>query len=152
MIPTNLSLSFLIFDSLVLDTVYRYHICKSLQGLHKVRRLKKGDFELYGTSRKTIYAEAIRTYILLLPLGKILELKDCYYIPNIIRNIISMPLLLKQGFKINIKNNGCSIYLSNDLFGMGKFINGLLILSLNDEVLLVENKRRRRDDTNESFL
>ena len=90
--------------------------------------------------------------MLLLPLDKILELKDCYYIPNIVRNIISVPLLLKQGFEINIENNGCSIYLSNNLFGMGKFINGLLNLSLNDEILLVENKKRKRDGTNETFL
>ena len=37
-------------------------------------------------------------------------------------------------------------------FRMDKFINGLLILSLNDEVLLVENKKRKRDDTNKTFL
>ena len=49
-------------------------------------------------------------------------------------------------------NNGCSIYHSNNFFGMGKFMIGLLILSLNDEVLLVENKKRKRDDTNKTFL
>ena len=35
---------------------------------------------------------------------------------------------------------------------MDKFINGLLILPLNDEVLIIKNKKRKRDDTNETFL
>ena len=87
MIQTSLSLSSSISNSWILDTACRSHICKSLQGLHKVRRLKKDDFELYDASREAIYAEAIGTYILLLPSSKILELRDCYYIPNIVKNI-----------------------------------------------------------------
>ena len=33
---------------------------------------------------------------------KILELKDCYYMPKIIRNIIFISLLLKQGYDIRL--------------------------------------------------
>ena len=103
-------------------------------------------------SGEPIQAEAIGTYLLLLPSGNILELKDCYYVPNIIKNIISIPLLLKQGYEINISSHGCSIFFSKKFFGCGTFVNGLLILSLNDEVMLVENKKRKRDDINVTYL
>ena len=65
------------------------------KGLQKIKSLKKDDFKLYGAGGKSFQAEAIGTNILKLPYGKILELTNCYYIPKIIRNIISIPLLLK---------------------------------------------------------
>ena len=95
MIQTNLSLSTSNSNSWILDTACGYHICNSLQRLHQIRNLKKGDFQLHGESGEAIYAEAVGTYILLLPSSKILELRDCYYISNIVRNIIFIPLLLK---------------------------------------------------------
>jgi len=82
MIQTNLSLSTSASDSWVLDIACGSHICKSLQGLHIIRSLKKGDFELHGVSGEAIQAEAMGTYFLLLPYGKILELKDCYFVPD----------------------------------------------------------------------
>ena len=90
-----LSLDSSISNTWVLDTACGYHICKSLQGLDKLKVLKEGDFSLYGAGGETIQAEAIGTYILKLPFGKILELKDCYYMSKVIRNIIYVPLLLK---------------------------------------------------------
>ena len=75
MIQTNLSLSSSISNSWVLDTACGSHICKSIQGLHKIRNLKKGDFKLYGASGEPIYAEAVGTYLLLLPSGNIIKLE-----------------------------------------------------------------------------
>ena len=94
-IQTNLSLSTWISDSWVLDTAYGSHLYKSLQDLQKIKSLNKGDIELFDASRESIHAEAIGTKILELPLDKILKLKIYYYISNIVRNIISIPLLLK---------------------------------------------------------
>ena len=143
MIQTNLSLSASISNSWVLDTACGSHICKSLQGLHRIRSLKKGDFKLYGASGEPIYAEAVGTYLLLLPSGNIIRLEECYYVPNIVRNIISIPLLLQQGYEISVKSSGCSILHNNTIFGHGCFVNGLLTLVLNDEILLVDDKKRK---------
>lgn len=41
--------------------------------------------------------------MLKLPLGKVLELVDCYYMPKLIRNIILVSLLFEHGFKIEGK-------------------------------------------------
>ena len=51
------------------------------------QRTERGDLELYGASGEFISTETVGTYMLDLPSDKILELKDCYYISKIIRNI-----------------------------------------------------------------
>ena len=62
-----------------------------------------------------IQAEGVGTYIYRchLPSDKTLELQDCYYMPNVIENIISIPLLLEHGYEIKAKGNYCSIFYSN---------------------------------------
>ena len=123
-----------------IDTACGHHICKSLQGPQKLRVLKEGDFELYGAGGESIQAKAVGTYILKLSSGKILELRDYYYMPKIIRNIISISLLLKQGYIMNVMSNGCSIIFSNEIICYGIFCNGLLTLSHNDNILHVDKK------------
>ena len=92
MIRTNLLLNTSFSDSWVLDTACSSHLCKMLQGLQKIKSLNKDDFELFDTIGESIQAKAIGNKILKLPLGKVLELKTYYYISNIVRNIISVPL------------------------------------------------------------
>ena len=139
-------------NSWVLDTTCGSHICNSLQGLHQIRNLKKDDFKLYGASGEAIYAKVMDAYILLLPLDNMIKLEECYYIPNIIRNIISIPLLLQQGYEISVKSNGCSILYDNKIFENGYFVNDLLTLELNDKIFLINDKKRKRDDVNVTYL
>ena len=136
-----------------MDIVCSSHLCKSLQDPQKIKSLNKGDFELFGTSPEFIQAEAIGTRILKLPSGKVLELKIYFYISNFVRNIISIPLLLEQDFEINLKNNGCSIYFSNEYYGSAYVDNDLLLSLLSDNVLHIDNmKKRKREDVNVTYL
>ena len=115
--------------------------------------MKKGDFKLYSAGREFLQVEAIGTYLLKLPSSKILELEDSYFIPKIIRNIISISLLLKQDFEINGKDNGCSISFSNEHYCNGILENGLLALSLNDNIFHInESKKWKRKEVNNIFL
>ena len=57
--------------------------------------LNKDDFELFDASGESIQVEAIGANVLKLSSDKILELKTYYYIPNVVRNIIFVPLLLE---------------------------------------------------------
>ena len=98
-------------DSWVINTACGLHICNSLQWLHNIKNLKRGDLELYGASGESISAESVGTCMLDLPWDKILELKDYYYMPKIIRNIISIPLLLKQDYEIRLMKNGSLYFL-----------------------------------------
>ena len=141
-VHTILSLDSSISNTWVLDTVYGHHICKSLQGLQRLRVLKEGDFELYGTGGESIQAEAVGINSLKLSSGKILELKNCYNMSKIIRNIISILLLLKQDYEIYVMSNGCSIKFFNEIICYGIFSNSLLTLSLNDNIFHIDKNRK----------
>lgn len=77
-----------------------------------------------------------------LPLGKTIELDNCYYILVLIKNIISIPLLLEQSYEINFKGNGCFKFHLRDSFR--KVINGLIVLEVNDEMFHIEQAKKRK--------
>ena len=81
--------------------------------------------------------------MLKLPSRKILELENYYYMPKIIRNIISVSLLLQRGYEINGKSNSCSISFSNKILCDGVINNGLLILSMIIFFILMKAKSER---------
>ena len=88
-----------------------------------------------------------------LPSNKILKLKDCYYMPKVIRNIISIPLLLKQGYEIRLMENGCSIFFFNEYYGSSYIDNNLLIHALNEHIFYIKrNMKRKREDVNVTYL
>ena len=145
MIQTSLSLSASISNLWILDTACGSHIYKSLQGLQKIRSLNKDDFELYGANGQPIQAEAVGTYILSLPSGKTLELQDYYYMPNVIRNIISIPLLLEHGYGIKAKSNYYSIFYSNKFLKNAYVDNDLFTLLLNNNIFFIDNNKKKRE-------
>jgi hypothetical protein len=110
-IEINLSTS----ASWVLDTGCGSHICTNVQELKGSRKLAKGEVDLRVGNGAKVAALAVGTYELTLPSGLIIQLENCYYVPAISRNIISVSCLDKFGFSFIIKNNCCSIYL-NDIF------------------------------------
>jgi len=74
----------------------------------------------------------IKTMQLHLPSGFILELKNCYFVPSLCRNIVSPSSLMKDGYSFASKDNGCVIY-KNDMFvDFASIVNGLFILNLDD--------------------
>lgn len=105
--------------------------------------MNKGDFELFNASGESIQIESIRTFLLKLPLDKVLELIDCYNMLKIIRNIISIPLLLEHSFEINIKDNGCFIYYFDDFYGNRYMDNNIMFLSFNDNILHIKKMKKR---------
>ena len=92
MIQTYFSLSGSDSDTWILDIACGLYIYNLLQQLQNIKGLKRGDLELYGVSGESISAEAAGTCMLDLPSDKYLELKNCYYMSKVIRNIISISL------------------------------------------------------------
>ncbi|KAJ9544624.1 hypothetical protein OSB04_024331 [Centaurea solstitialis] len=62
-----------------------------------------------------LVAEAVGSYSLSLPSGLVLELETCYYVPKMIKNILSFDLLVDRGFyyKYDYKIISC---FKNDMF------------------------------------
>ena len=70
--------------------------------------------------------------------------------PKIIRNIITVPLLLKQGSEIKLMANGCSISFLNKFYGKRYIDNNLLILVHNKNIFYI--MKRKREDMNITYL
>ena len=68
------------------------------------RKLAKGEVELHVGNEARVDALAVGSYSLHLPYGLILELNNCYFVPAITKNIISVSVLDSEGFCFEIKN------------------------------------------------
>ena len=108
-IESNLMISSI--SSWVLFSGLSAHICTSMQGLIESRRLREDDIILRIDNRAKIAAEAVGTYPLRLSLEFRLDLKDCYFIPVASWNLISVSVLVQDGFEFNFNKDFCSIYL-----------------------------------------
>ncbi|KAK8662746.1 hypothetical protein V6N13_024637 [Hibiscus sabdariffa] len=89
-IDVNMSTS----TSWVLDTGCGSHICSSVQG-----NLAKGDVDLRVGNGARVVALAVGTCVLSLPSGLVLNLENCYFVPNLTKNIIFVSCLDKIGFE-----------------------------------------------------
>ena len=84
----------------VLDTGYGAHICTNINGLRYGRILEKVQVDLCVEIGARVAALAVGTFHLSLPSGLVLELKNCYYVYAISRNIIFIPCLDLEGFVV----------------------------------------------------
>ena len=88
-------------SSWILDSSSSAHICTSMQGLRKSKRLRKGDMIFLVDNGVKITAEAVGTYPLQLSLEFRLELKDYYFISIASQNLIFIFVLAQDGFDFN---------------------------------------------------
>ena len=111
-----------------------------MQGLQRSRALPEGEFDLRVGNGTNVAAISVGTYELVLPSGLVLILNNCYYVPAMSRNIISVSCLDKSGFSFIIKNNSCSIYFNELFYGISYANSGLYVLDLEAPVYNVNTK------------
>ena len=71
---------------------------------------------------------------------------------NLTKSIVSISCLDKIGFEIIIRNNCCSFYLNNVLYGSAQLVNGLYILDQVNLIYNINTKRSRTNDSNQTYL
>ncbi|KAL0295897.1 UNVERIFIED_CONTAM: Retrovirus-related Pol polyprotein from transposon TNT 1-94 [Sesamum angustifolium] len=98
--------------SWVMDTGCGAHICNELQVLQSCRKLSEDEVVLRLGDGKAVTTEAVGIINLVVSDHVRLELKDCYFVPNMIKNIISILLLDNPGFEFLINKN--CFYLMKD--------------------------------------
>ena len=74
-------------SSWVFDTGSVVHICNSMQGLVRTRRVAQGEIDIRVGNKVRVAALEVDMMQLQLPSGFIFELNNCYYIPALSRNI-----------------------------------------------------------------
>ncbi|GAV69200.1 zf-CCHC domain-containing protein, partial [Cephalotus follicularis] len=92
----ELNLAYKVSSTWVLNTVCGTNICNSLQGLRNARRLGAEDaFNLRLSDGSRIITGDVGVFYLIFPSGYVLKLDPCYYVQNLIRNIISISYVYK---------------------------------------------------------
>ncbi|KAL0295632.1 UNVERIFIED_CONTAM: Retrovirus-related Pol polyprotein from transposon TNT 1-94 [Sesamum angustifolium] len=114
--------------SWVLDTGCGAHICNDLQVLLRSRKLSKDEVVLRLGDGKFVAAEAGGIINLNVNDRVKLELKDCYFVPSMIKNIISISLLDNTSFQFLINKNCFYLMKDGSSHLLGKLNNGLYIL------------------------
>ena len=92
----------------------------------------------------------VGVYDLTLPSGLVFQLKNCYYVPVVSKNTISVPCLDVDGFHFIIKNNIFPIYNEDIFYGNAHLSNGLYILNLEQSkpIYNIDTKRFKSNDLN----
>ena len=140
-------------DCWVLDTACGSHICNNVQGLTDSRKVRPGEINLRVGNGAKVAAERVGTYKLDLPSGFSLQLNNCYFVPSIVRNIISVPMLDVEGFSFRFANRNCYIMHDDMTFGIAPLLNGLYILECRHNIFHIQNKRPKLGNpTNPTYL
>ena len=121
------------YESWVLDTGCGNHICNNLQGFTRSRSLGRGELDLRVANGAMIGAEAVGTYELKLPTGLVLILNNCYYVPRLIKSVISYDLLIDDGFNYASENKTIFAYKNNVFYFKAHSQNGLYMINLRDD-------------------
>ncbi|KAK4397649.1 Retrovirus-related Pol polyprotein from transposon TNT 1-94 [Sesamum angolense] len=129
-------------DSWVLDTGCGAHICNDLQVLQRSGKLSKDEVVLRLGDGKAVAAETVGIINLGISDRVRLELKDCYFVPSMINNIISIPLLDNADFEFLINKNCFYLMKDGSSHLLGKLNNGLYILQRSDWIMTAQNKRK----------
>ena len=97
---------------------------------------------------------AIEVYDLTLPSELVFQLKNCYYVPAVSRNIFSVSCLDVDGFHYIIKNHIFSIYNANIFYGNAHISNGLYVLNLEQPkpIYNIDTKRFKSNDLNPTYF
>ena len=143
-------------SSWVLDTGCGSHICTNVQGLKRSRQLKKGEVDLLVGNGAKVAALAVGSYELTLPSRLLLVLDNCYYVPTMCRNIISVSCLDNDGFSFIIMNNNCSIFHKDMFYANAYLQDGLYVMNLqksnNSHVYDITTKKFKSNDLNSTYL
>ena len=140
----------------VLDTGSASHICTNVQGLKRSRSLARGEVDLRVSNGARVAALAVGTYKIALPSGLVLNLNNCYYVPAMSRNIISISALDNDGYSFIIKNNNFTIYYQDLYYADAYLYNGMYLLNLDESntnsIYNINTKRFKSNDLNQTFI
>ncbi|KAM1192904.1 hypothetical protein ACFX10_013253 [Malus domestica] len=130
---------------------------KKYRGLAGSKSLRNGEMVVRVVNGTKISAKAIGTYMLKLPSGEVLELKNCLYFPSCIKNLISISKLLRDGHSVLFDKMSCTLYLNGRIISHGNMIEGLFHLETNSGMHCIESgntskPKRAREEVNQEKM
>ncbi|KAJ9536490.1 hypothetical protein OSB04_un000327 [Centaurea solstitialis] len=140
------------YESWVLDTGSGNHICNHLQGFKRRETLRKDRSNLRVGEGTMLVAEAVGSYSLNLPSGLVLELENCYYVPKMIKNVISFDLLVDQGFCYKYDYKLISCFKNDVFYSKATPSNGLYVLNLQENREVYHISKRSKEIEDQTYL
>ncbi|KAJ9567120.1 hypothetical protein OSB04_003086 [Centaurea solstitialis] len=117
------------------------------------RDFEEGPFEPTSWRRHSLIAKAVGSYSLSLPSGLVLELENCYYVPKMIKNVLSFDLLVDQGFYYKYDYKMLYVFKNNIFYFKATPVNGLYTVNLqdnNNEIYHIS--KRSKDIEDQTYL
>ncbi|XP_076952723.1 uncharacterized protein LOC143626547 [Bidens hawaiensis] len=152
----HIDLNIISSNTWVLDNDCGTHICNSLQGFKIRNEVKKGDISLFMGNGAKVDVQARGDYVLKLPNGLEIILKNILYSPSLTRNIISVSLLRQSGYDFKFVDNGIYFFMDNVFYFKAMPFNGIYELihddSYIDNSLYQANTKRLKIDLSNTFL
>ncbi|KAL3633507.1 hypothetical protein CASFOL_022269 [Castilleja foliolosa] len=117
------------------------------------RRLEVGETYLRMGNGARVAAEAIGTvYISIYDSSYSVVLNNCLYVPTLIRNLISIPVLDNKGFTFVFGNSICIIQKGDDVVCKGQLVNNLYELNPRDVPVNTITAKRKINGQNPAQL
>ena len=116
------------YSAWVLDTGCGPHICINMQAIRNHKRFWWHEVILQMGTWAKVATLSIGFYSLYLSTGLVIELSNCYYVPSIRKNIISVSCLVMDEYNFEIGNKGISIFWNDIFFSSAKMFNRTYIL------------------------
>ena len=146
-------------DSWCVDSGCTNHICNSLQGFQKTRKLNEGELFLTLVDGRKIPVVAVGVFNLCFD-SRVLTLEDCLYVSNVRRNLIFATYLGKHGYCVILKDN---VVIKKDkvFIYSGNILDDLYILTPDKHELYnseldndshVKSLKRKFPYTNDAYL
>ena len=101
------------------------HICNSLQGFRVTRSLNEREMQLKMASSATISVIDIGDLSLSFLNNSVLVLHDCLFVPNSIKNLISISKLCNDSYSDSFNKTYVSIMKENEVVTCGTLMNNL---------------------------
>ncbi|KAJ9547978.1 hypothetical protein OSB04_020521 [Centaurea solstitialis] len=141
------------YESWVIDTGSGNHICNHLQGFIRRKTLRKDRSNLRVGEGTPLIVEAVESYSLSLPSGLVLELDNCYYIPIMIKNVLSFDLLVDQGFYYKYDYKMIYVFKNDIFYFKATPVNGLYTVNLQDNGSEIYHiSKRSKDIEDQTYL
>ncbi|KAL8151085.1 hypothetical protein V2J09_020893 [Rumex salicifolius] len=116
---------------------------------------KKGvEQYLFMGNRMKARIEGIGTYRLILDTGCHIDLKECLYVPECARNLVSISRLDSLSFNVKFGHGGFSLYRNDYFYGSGTLFDSLYRFNLDakfsESLLNIKSRGIKRSASNES--
>ena len=115
-------------DTRCVDTGATNHVYNSLQGFQETRQLSDGGIYLHMGNATKVAAVVVGDYYLNFGRDRCLLLKECLYVPSIIRNLISVSSLVKDEYSV-LFNDSIIIKLNKRFICSGTLMDNLYIIN-----------------------